>query len=87
MKNNHIPLFLFLTYLSCTSNPIWNDSSTSGSIISGTVVPENRIGNVRVCIWLEDFNIITYTNEQDRFIININEGLKDVSGQRKIYFL
>ena len=86
MKNNHIPLFLFLIYLSCTSNPIWNDSSTSGSIISGTVVPENRNGNVRVCIWLEDFNIITYTNEQDRFIININEGLKDVSGQRKIYF-
>ena len=86
MKTNIILILFFICAYSCTSNPFWDDPNKSEITLSGKVVPENIEAGTRVFVWLEGFNVHTQTNEDDEFMITLNDVVEDISGPMKIYF-
>jgi len=86
MKTHIILTILCICAHSCTSNPFWDDSSKSEITLSGSIIPEHLETDTRVFVWLEGFNIHTETNEEDEFIITLDDVIDDISGPMKIYF-
>ncbi len=87
--NNIKLLFLLIFVLHCTSNPFWDDPSTDGLYLSGTILTENNSIDTPVSVWLETFESYTTTDQDGNFSIEISNTqstLSSISGPIKIYF-
>ena len=79
--------FLCLILFSCTSNPIGdNDISSGQRDLTGIVQLGNGHSPEGVYVWMEEFNISTWTDTDGSFILTIPPSFKDVSGLFKVYF-
>ncbi len=86
-----IILILALIFTSCTSNPFWqNNEITEPSITGKIVLSDNEDTPDSVYVWLEVFNLGTYTDENGKFEIGIppvesqNNG-EGLNGDYKLY--
>ena len=48
-------LLILKLFLSCTSNPFWNDPETEQLTLSGTIFSENNTMGTPISVWLETF--------------------------------
>lgn len=82
----------FASLCGCTANPFGEDKISSGSRqIRGNVQLHDGSSPEGVYVWLEGFNIGTYTDESGQFSINLprnsNQGTSSgISGVFKLYF-
>ena len=60
-------LFILKLFLSCTSNPFWNDPETEQLTLSGTIFSENNTMGTPISVWLETFDRYTTTDENGNF--------------------
>jgi len=81
--------FVFLFF--CTSNPLENDEvSTSGKIIKGKISLSDNTSPENVYVWLDAFNIGTFTDADGEFVLTISKSSAQsddgVSGHFYLYF-
>ena len=82
-------LLILKLFLSCTSNPFWNDPETEQLTLSGTIFSENNTMGTPISVWLETFDRYTTTDENGDFsliIQNTQSTDGSVSGSLKVYF-
>ncbi len=77
-----------LAQLRCTSNPVGTDGIGNGqSRITGNVALDNENQPERVFVWLEEFDVGTYTDSQGNFSLDLPSGQNEkVTGVFKLYF-
>ena len=76
-------------FISCTSNPFWNDPGTVELILSGTVTTENNHMGTPVFVWSKIFDSYTKTDQDGKFSVLIKNNQTphgSISGSIKIYF-
>ena len=84
-KKNSILIFGF--FISCTSNPFWNDPGTVELILSGTVTTENNHMGTPVFVWSKIFDSYTKTDQDGKFSVLIKNNQTphgSISGSIKI---
>lgn len=82
-------IFLLFFYVSCTSNPFWDDPKSTESTITGKIALSSFNKNIPLLIWDQNFNILTKTDSSGYFSIPLTSFTDDVqkfSGLLKIYF-
>ncbi len=79
---------LVITLPSCTWNPFGDEDITSGyRTISGNVELNDGSDPDGVYVWLEGFNVGTYTDGSGKFTLSLpNSGSSDLNGIYKLYF-
>ncbi len=77
---------LSLLYLGCTGNPIGSDEISSGKRqMKGIVQLENGHSPEGVYVWMEGFDLNTFTGKDGFFVLNW-PGFSNVSGIFRVYF-
>ena len=88
-KIYHTYLLALFIELSCTENPFWSDPPTTVMKLTGIVNTDNNITNAPAYIWLEGLDIDTVTNDNNEFIIELNNTQTpngNINGPLKTYF-
>jgi len=94
IRKNSIDIILILTLIlsSCISNPFWQDDDIKEKSITGKIVlSDNEDTCDSVFVWLEEFNLSTYTDQNGEFKIVVppvesqNDGA-GFNGDYKLYF-
>lgn len=88
-KIYHTYLLVLFIELSCTENPFWSDPPTTVMKLTGIVNTDNNITNAPAYIWLEGLDIDTVTNDNNEFIIELNNTQTsngNINGPLKTYF-
>ena len=86
MRTAFFPIIILFSCYSCTSNPLWNDGYKTEENLSGRVVLESLSSETKTFVWLEKFDIHTYTNDQGDFSIVLNDFSENISGSLNLYF-
>ena len=86
MRTAFFPIIILFFCYSCTSNPLWNDGYKTEENLSGRIVLESLSSETKTFVWLEEFDIYTYTNDQGDFSIVLNDFSENISGSLNIYF-
>ena len=88
-KIYHTYLLALFIELSCTENPFWSDPPTTVMKLTGIVNTDNNITNAPAYIWLEGLDIDTVTNDNNEFIIELNNTQTsngNINGPLRTYF-
>ena len=88
-KIYHTYLLALFIELSCTENPFWSDPPTTVMKLTGIVNTDNNITNAPAYVWLEGLDIDTVTNDNNEFIIELNNTQTsngNINGPLKTYF-
>ena len=88
-KIYHTYLLVLFIELSCTENPFWSDPPTTVMKLTGIVNTDNNITNAPAYVWLEGLDIDTVTNDNNEFIIELNNTQTpngNINGPLKTYF-
>jgi len=85
-----ISVMTFLN-LACTSNPFFKDDKIETTTLTGKIVPEDETDPADVYVWIEGFNLGTFTDRAGSFTLRLPSpeaaGLgKNFSGLVAIYF-
>ncbi len=73
--------------LACTSNPVGDSDISFGKReMSGRVQLENEHSPEGVYVWLEGFDVGTFTTEDGSFTLTLPRGFDDISGVFRVYF-
>ena len=86
--NRNLIIWLSL-FCGCTSNPFWEDQRTSRLSISGTVIPENRVTDIPIYVWVDDLGISGQTDSEDVFsidLLNLETGDGSLSGSVRVFY-
>ena len=95
MKYIKILLFVLvsISFSTCTKNPFSNDDDNKlgKEKISGTVLLNDEVSRDGIFVWLETFNLSTYTNEEGEFSITVplpenQAGGTGFDGEFTLYF-
>ncbi|MEA1986270.1 MAG: hypothetical protein U9N76_02120 [Candidatus Marinimicrobia bacterium] len=84
--------FIILLHISCTSNPFWDNNDIKEKSITGKIIlSDNSDSKDGIFVWLEGFDLSTYTDENGNFKIIIpppeSQGNSNgLSGDFKLYF-
>ena len=68
-------MLLSIAFITCTSNPLWDDPITSELTIFGKISMENKILDTPAIVWLEQSDSFVRTDINDSFIITINNNI------------
>ena len=88
-KIYHTYLLALFIELSCTENPFWSDPPTTVMKLTGIVNTDNNITNAPAYVWLEGLDIDTVTNDNNEFIIELNNTQTsngNINGPLRTYF-
>jgi len=96
ISNQKYLIFIFMMLmfilLSCTSNPFWQNDEVKEKSLTGTVIlSDSNDSYDSIYVWLEEFNLGTYTDDEGKFKIVIppaeaqNDG-GGFNGDYQLYF-
>lgn len=87
-KTSYLLSLLLLTH-GCTENFLFDDHGKANKInsIKGTISIPNTNTPDNIVVYLEEFDIITRTNSEGKFSLDIPESdLQNISGEFNVYF-
>jgi len=84
-------LVIYVLIFSCTSNPLFKEDQVKSEQISGQILLDDESTPDNIYVWLEGFNLSTFTDSQGRFTLSIPSpearGLgSNFNGEVSLYF-
>ena len=84
-------LVIYVLIFSCTSNPLFKEDQVKSEQISGQILLDDESTPDNIYVWLEEFNLSTFTDSQGRFTLSIPSpearGLgSNFNGEVSLYF-
>ena len=84
-------LVIYVLIFSCTSNPLFKEDQVKSEQISGQILLDDESNPDNIYVWLEGFNLSTFTDSQGRFTLSIPSpearGLgSNFNGEVSLYF-
>ena len=73
----------------CTKNPLFKDKEITGNAVKGKVALEGRQSAENVFVWLEGYNVGTFTGQNGAFQLDLSTSSQSsggMSGQYKLFF-
>lgn len=67
-----VSCFLLMFILNCTENPFFKDDPIQGNSIEGRVTLSDGESPDNVFIWMEDWNVGTFTNSEGKFKLTLS---------------